>query len=353
MLSPHLRLLAAVPLDAPLAAAALAPSAAGQPPRFAVAADTAGMLHVLDHTGRSLMPPAPIIYENSAGRVLSLVFVSAPAQRSGTQPAPMLFAAAISYGDDSLDREGFTFCLYRLNAARQPTPTHRVAIELVKESNVTWPSTAPASAEDGTSASTALQQQQASDGVPSLVALETMGAAAGTPGGSSSGSGRSGAGAAPAFLAVRSDGLLVTMTSAGAVVAGVSSGVDNVRQVVRSGSVIALRSDERIVLIELARRAPPRECAVPESMVNDGSQLTSVTFDAHVTQLLYAGTSKGEVLIFNGRARAPPPTTDDPAGVAQAAKRRDAGGIECRWLDSINTADILALLQRSWTRRRR
>ena len=338
IISPHLRLVAAVQLDAPLAAAALAPAAAGTAPRFVVAADAAGQLQVLDGMGRAMMPPAPLTTPTSAARILSIVFLGAstPAGKGSSVATPMLFAVAISHGDESADRAGFAFCLYRLGAAKQPTPQQRVVVELVKEANVTWPTSASAreavgdagggagGKADGAIVETMQDSGDASGPPPTLVALETMSSAPPT-------SGRGGKAAnAPALLAIRSDGMLVTISAVGGVIAGVTSGVSGVLAVRRSANVLALLSADRLVLIELARRAAPRECPVPESVIAAGGELTSVAFDAHVTQLMYVGTSTGETLIFNGRAR-PSRVASDETGAPAAT----AGVTECRWLDSV------------------
>ena len=55
----------------------------------------------------------------------------------GSAAAPVIFAAAISHGDATADAQGFAFCLYRISASKQPTPSQRVVVDLVKEVNVT------------------------------------------------------------------------------------------------------------------------------------------------------------------------------------------------------------------------
>lgn len=108
-----------------------------------------------------------------------------------------------------------------------------------------------------------------------------------------------------------------------------TSGVGGVLDAQRAGSVLALLSYDRLVIIELSKRAPPRMCAVPESVIASGGGLSSVAFDEHVPQLIYAATSLGDTLIFNGRARAPPPADAPPE------EKKSAPTLECRWLDSI------------------
>lgn len=147
---------------------------------------------------------------------------------------------------------------------------------------------------------------------------------------------------------------------------------------VRSGATLGLLSDERIVLIELARRAPPRDCVLPESTFAAGGRLVSLAFDQvsavsaghllviwwlcrgraggrllallralltrrppsgplaslqHVPQLLYASTSDGAVMVFNSRSRAPPPEPE--AEAAGGSGRKAAPTVECRWLDTL------------------
>ena len=54
----------------------------------------------------------------------------------------------------------------------------------------------------------------------------------------------------------------------------------------RIGSSLALLSSERLALVDLTRRLPARECAVPESVLASGSLLTDAVFDAHLSQAL-------------------------------------------------------------------
>ena len=311
-LSPHLRLVAAVRCDAPLVTAAIAPSAVGTAPRFVVAVDNLGRLHVFDSVGRALMPPSSLIPDAPAPvRVLALAFL-APAS-TGTRTAqatPALLAAAIVQEGTADVDEGFTYCLYRIAASPNPTPEQRVVVDLVRESNVTWPAT-PA---DDSDEASSMQDHR-------LVALETMTGTSNQKSGASS----------PAFLAVRSDGLLVTLTSAGAVLAGVSSKISGVHTARKSGTTLALLSDERVMLVELTKRAPPRDCAVPEALAAAGGRLTSITFDAHVSQLLYVSTSLGSVLVFNSRAR----PVQKPDENVQASKGAAPQSLECRWLDNL------------------
>ena len=347
MLSPHVRMLAAVSLTAPLAAAALAPTTGGAAPKYVLAADADGKLHILDSMGRALAPPSPLIEAPSSARILSLVFLGgvAPAGRGGgggSAAAPVIFAAAISHGDATADAQGFAFCLYRISASKQPTPSQRVVVDLVKEVNVTWPATPTTAAGEGggegSDTAVTTPDHATDDAPPYLVALETMGSGGG---GSGSAVSRQGAGpkVAPAFLAVRSDGMLVTLSNIGGVVAGVTSGVAGVRVASRSGGVLALLAADRMVLIELARRAPPRECPIPESLLAEGGEISTVAFDAQLSQLVYVGTSRGDTLIFNGRARAQPqPSPDDDALAArQKMRSREAPAYECRWIDSVAT----------------
>ena len=346
MLSPDLRMVAEVRLGAGLAVAAVAPAATGTSPRFIVAADTLGRLHIFDAVGRALMPPSPLVPETDRKvRVLAMVFLGASGQASGQASgraaAPMLLAAAIAYGDDDAgEQEGFLFCLYRILPAPHPTPQQRVVVDLMRESNVTWPLLPAAdlegkdtkeneAQESSTSRRRALTGAGSDPAPPRLVALETMVSSGPSAGGKA-------ASAAPTFLAVRSDGMLVTLSSVGGVLAGVTTGISGVRMIRRSGTALALLSHERLVLLELARRAPPRDCAIPESLIASGGRLTSVAFDAHVPQLVYAATSSGSTLIFNSRARAPPPPTtlEGDAGVSEQ-KKSAASTIECRWLDDL------------------
>jgi hypothetical protein len=334
MLSPNFRLVAELSLGAGLAAAAMAPAPAGTPPRFIVVADTLGRLHAFDAVGRALMPPAPLIPEAvGAVRVLSMVFLGAGAPSSGRSSAavPVLLAAAIAHDEGSAEEHGgFTFCLYRIAPLAQPTPDQRIAVDLVRESNVTWPlPPASESAEEGSSPSTS--RLVASSGAPQeahphLVALETMASSPALGGGK-------GTPTAPTFLVVRSDGMLVTLSSAGAVLAGVASGIGGVHMSRRSGTTLALLSHERLVLLELARRAPPRDCPIPESLLSSGIRLTSVAFDEHIPQLLYVSTSSGSTLLYNSRSRAAPapPGAAAEAGDSKAVRP----SVECRWLDTL------------------
>lgn len=161
----------------------------------------------------------------------------------------------------------------------------------------------------------------------SLIGLEAM-PSSGSGGGGSRGSSK-GSKRDAAFMALRSDGVIVTFSMEGTILNGVSTGVTGLRRAVRSASTgtIALLSPQRLVLIELTRRAPPRECALPETTLSSGGRLTGLAFDQHVNQLLYASTSDGATMVFNSRARAAPPLPEDTGGAR--------GGIECRWLETL------------------
>jgi hypothetical protein len=310
---------------------------------------------------------APVALANPPALVVGISFYGATPTDAKSKgiPSPTLVGAVIRYPE----RDRFGFALLRLSPKMPPSPDARLRIEVLKEANLTWPdvgfSTAavdpsegmPSSAEpDGTTAAgeapaTAAASATAAAGaaavatpassevamappaaplaspmpLASLIGLEAMPSSGGGGGGSrgsSKGSKRD-----AAFMALRSDGVIVTLSMEGTVLNGVSTGVTGLRRAVRSASTIALLTPERLVLIELTRRAPPRECALPEATLSSGGRLTGLAFDQHVNQLLYASTSDGATMVFNRRARAAPPPPEDTGGAR--------GGIECRWLDTL------------------
>jgi hypothetical protein len=326
LMSPHMRLLATISLEAPLSAAALAPAAGDAAPRFIAAADAIGQLHIFDSVGRALMPPASLAPSTSSTvRILSVSFLNSapPSSGKGAVATPLLLAVALAQ-EDADAGDGFIYCLYRLAPARQPTPEQRVVVELVRESNVTWPqpTTNPT---DGAEGASGAVQASAGREDGRLVSLESMGSAGG--------GGRNSKGGTPAFIAVRSDGMLVTLSNVGSVVAAVTSGVDGIIMARRSGHTMALLTRDRLVLVELARRAPPRECPIPESLLASGGRLLSVAFDAQVSQLVYVSSSSGGTLVFNSRARAQPLPADESSPAPPP--RSTAGTYECRWLDTL------------------
>ena len=248
-----MQLVAAVPLVAPLVAAALAPST-GWMARMAVVADTDGQLLVFDPNGRSIHPP--IAAAAPPARVAGIAFLHTGA--GGGDKQSTFFASAIEMPGSP---EAFVFQLYRLTPTRTPTPERRVQLELVKETNVTWPTAQPAAAaaeeggqppRDAEGAETALSAKgeggavssatgavatQAAPSSGRLVGLESM----------SGGSGGKGKTAAPAFLAARSDGVLVTISVQGQLIAGVASGVDGLVMARCSVSTLGLMTPHRLV----------------------------------------------------------------------------------------------------------
>ena len=386
MPSPHLRLHAAITLEASLAAVALAPSAVDAPARTVLLADGLGRVHALDAFGRALMPPALLVQGASGAApqpILSLVFLgsaaaapSPPPRGGGAAATPVVFAAAMVAAEPQV--EGFAFALARLAPVAQPTPEQRVRAEVLKLVDVVWPTvpTAGAPPEGGGAAAAAATDaavggaggEAGGDGAgvgsttgaesgahdaagegggavvagsalegdpssrPRLVALEAMSAPGG--GGGGGGRGRAPKGK-PDFLAVRSDGLLVTLTAAGDVITGVHSGVQGITHARRSGNTLALLSRTQLVLIELARRAPPRRCAIPDSVKSTGATLSGVSFDAHVGQLLYVATSDGDVLVFNSRASPAAAAAGGGSAAGGAAAGGGAAALECRWYESV------------------
>ena len=91
--------------------------------------------------------------------------------------------------------EGFGFYLYRLGPARVPTPEVRVSIDIVAQSNVTWPdhalkdegpkneSTQTTPAASGSDRTVAFTAGTEGEGAPQLVALESMAGSSSKQGG--------------------------------------------------------------------------------------------------------------------------------------------------------------------------
>ncbi len=324
--SPHLRLVGSIQLAAPLAGVAMEPAAAGSSPRFVVAADELGQLHVFDSLGRALMPAVPVVEPPS--RVLGMAFLSAGASdRAGT---PAFFAVAFSDFAGS-KAGGFALCIYRMQPASSPTPERRTLIEAVREANVSWPSEIETIDESGTAlgsfdpaAAAAWGSDSAGDaGLVHLDSLSTRQERARERGASSA-----------ALVAVRTDGTVLGLSAKGEVVSAVSANVDGVILARRQGGTLALVASQRLVLIELFGRAGfgrggLRECPVPESLVGGDHTLSSVAFDAKVPQVIYAAASDGSTLVYNIRAR---PGADEAGD--QSSQRKPS--IVCQWLDTLS-----------------
>ena len=266
LMSPDVRLTAVVPLPAPIVAAAMPAAPPGSHPRFIAAADANGALHLLDGTGRALRPPTHLVAPPS--RIVGLAFMgSSPSEK--TPPTTAVMAAAVAFDDLPT---GFGIYLFRIAPARNPTPDERAALELVVHNNITWPDAdlAGAVAAGGDGASSAGGGDAAADvavgadtsgggAIPStpppppigrLVGIEGMQAT------SAKGAGKGGKGA-PAFLALRSDGVLVTVSTHGALITGVAPVVSTLLGGVRNGGTLALLSPQSIVLLEVRPPPPP------------------------------------------------------------------------------------------------
>ena len=342
LISPHLRLRGTFELDATLIAVAAAPVAGNAAPRLLVAADALGHLHVFDSVGRPLMPPTPISLQDrvAPAQVLGLSFLGSPPSGKQASASPLLLAVAVAHEVGSAQvAEGFALCIYRVQNARVPTPEHRVAIDLIHETNITWPKSKEPDAlplgRDGEGKQLQRSKSKSTataDTAPRLIALESISSV-----GQGGARGRAAEGSKAALLAVRSDGVLLTLSHVGGVLAGVTTGVDGVQSVRRSGSTMALLTRERLLVVELLRREPPRECTIPESLAAAGGYLTSVAFDVQIPQLLYAASSLGTTLIFNSRARAKRPATEDDGAQSATGEGQRAPGatFECRWLDDL------------------
>ena len=199
------------------------------------------------------MPPSPLVPETDRKvRVLAMVFLGASGQASGQASgraaAPMLLAAAIAYGDDDAgEQEGFLFCLYRILPAPHPTPQQRVVVDLMRESNVTWPLLPAAdlegkdtkeneAQESSTSRRRALTGAGSDPAPPRLVALETMVSSGPSAGGKQRPRHRLSCSTLGRYA--------VTLSSVGGVLAGVTTGISGVRMIRRSGTALALLSHE-------------------------------------------------------------------------------------------------------------
>lgn len=99
-----------------------------------------------------------------------------------------------------------------------------------------------------------------------LVALHSMAPASGSAG--------AGKKATPSFLALRSDGVIVTLTAQGALINGVSTGLSGLRKAVRVSSATC----------RLGRRPP--ECAQPRRRVRPSAATTRDRHDGDLTDIL-------------------------------------------------------------------
>ncbi|KAL1526120.1 hypothetical protein AB1Y20_014849 [Prymnesium parvum] len=316
--SPQLRQIGAASLGQPLVATALAPAAqggkGGSAPRYVAAADASGRIHLFDSAGRQVALP---FQATESGRIVGMGFVA--------MGANVLLATAVDTGDATK----FRFLLSRVAPQKNPQPTSRFALDIVREVDVLWhppPPPPPKSKGKGARGKAGeepvAEQEEAeahhddvalTSGVDlHMVAFESM-----PPGKNAN---------APVILIGVSDGTLIFLTSSGTVHSTAQTGVNAVRVLRRSGTTICLLSPERLVLVDLSGRLPARECSVPESVLADDGALTDAVFDGHLSQLLYVSTTAGDTLIFNTRARA----VDEGEG----AKARM---VECRWLDSLVT----------------
>jgi hypothetical protein len=330
--SSHVRLLADAALDgALLAVAASATNPGDKAPRYIAAGDDRGALHVFDGAGRPALPAESIV--GSAGRILSLAFLSAAtAAKHATGPVVAAHILAAAVVDDARSNGGasFSLCIYRVAPSRAPSPERRATLELLHEHRVEWPALAvgetltgqTAIAASASSDSAALAKPGAA-GAQRLVSIESL-----------AGLGAAQSKAGPSLLAVRSDGLVVALAAArGTMLQAIHTGggiEEPVHASRRGAAGVALLSPTRLTVVELKTRGPPRDCALPASLTAAGGRLTGVAFDVQLPQLLYATTSLGETLLYNSRARAPPPPP-------LADGRVPAPPAECHWLDTLVT----------------
>ena len=267
-------------------------------PRYVAAVSDDNYLHVLGPSGRALLP-APLDLSLATGTstpASALVF---------TLKEPHFLVGAVDHAN------GLRLCYWRLSSeGREKGAPPQLSATLIKQTEtVSWTLDAGAGGREGEGrrrrgAGGAAEASEARGGVVALEALPLR------------------SGSHPSIAAARADGQMLFFSQAGTPLLALDTGVDRLHTVIRSTAhSLTLIGDRRIsVLAEPTRRAPTRECAVPDAAFNGGARLVGGAHDSVAPTLLYALTSTSEVIVFNTRTR----HHDD-----------ELVSVQCMWTDTL------------------